>query len=298
MLEQPPPPTRYSRSHRTVAFWLIGAGIVIFLATSGFVWTAVWDTLWPIALIAVGVDLITNGQQRRRVVVGALLGAAILVPLISGAQLVSRERGVVSVQPGTDSPRAVPLGEVQRIRANISQTAGNLSIRAANAGENAVRITEGRANVRYSSESNVGQLEIDSSGWSAGNMALELTPRVPFELAVDVTGGSADPIDLRNVSLANLQLSATGGNAKVRLPGQGAFDVTIDNIAGNVDITVPSSLAARIEVDDSFGNIDVDARFRAQDNGYITDGYSENADNRATIRVDAAGGNVTIRTDD
>lgn len=297
MVEQTPP-TRHIRSRRNVAFLLIGAGVIIFLANTGVLGSAIWDALWPIALIAVGVDLITAGEQRRRVVVGALLGAAVLVPLISGAQLFGRESGAVSVQPGADAPRAVALGEVKRIRANISQTAGNLSIRAADDGADAVRIIDGRASVRYTPNGDVGQLKIDSSGWSEGNMALELTPRVPFELTVDVTSGSADPIDLRDVPLAALQLSVTGGNANVRLPGQGAFDVAINNIAGNVEITVPASLAARIEVADNFGNVEVDQRFRAQGNGYITDDYSDTAANRATIRVDAAGGNVSIRSDD
>ena len=89
--------------------------------------SALWDVLWPVALIAFGIDLITEGRQRRRIIRGSVIGLLVLGPLVTGAEWIERGR-----QPlvGNAPPPLVALGDVDRVEATVKLTAGNLRLEA------------------------------------------------------------------------------------------------------------------------------------------------------------------------
>lgn len=286
------PVQRSPRSRRNLALLLIGAGIIIFLSNTGVIGSAAWDVLWPLALVAVGIDLITSGQQRRRVVLGALIGAVVLIPLVSGARLLAPNDGPA---PSELVESRIELTDVQRVQADISQTAGNLSIRPLPEDSPDLALLEEGGELQFSRNGQVGQLRLDTAAWSGGDIDLQLTRRLPLELILSITAGNAEPIDLRDVQIQRLNLSVGGGNAEVRLPAQGVYEVNIDSVAGNVEIEVPSDVATRIQAESGFANIDVTDRFQQQNGVYVSEDYNENAPNRVNIVVTASAGNIEIR---
>jgi|GEM_PF-3799738 len=282
------------RSNRTLALVLVAIGILVLLNNVGLFSSALSAVLWPVGMIAVGVDLATAGQYRRRVVLGALVALAIFTPLVSGARFVERQRGTVQSDAGSE---LITLDEIESVRGEIGHTAGNINIRALQGDSDAVAQLNdgGRGSLDVFKRGSVGVLTLESSGWQAGNLDLQLTPRLPLDLQIDVGGGNAQPLDFSDLQLQRLDLSIKAGNAEVILPEQGVMEVTIDSRAGNVALEIPDDLAVRIEADAAFGKIDVDDDFIQQNGVYFSEDYEEDAPNRATIRIDVTAGNITIR---
>lgn len=277
---------------------LVGLGLLILTAKAGPFGSALWSVAWPIVLIAFGIDLITEGRQRRRIGVAALLGMVVLGPVVGGARFVD------SAGPGADGPRQagmqpeLVLRDVDRLRAQITQTAGTLSIRAlSQSSENVASVgRDGQIN-SYTTEDRTGVLEVAPGGsWHGGDLDLRLTRRVPLDLTVDVAAGSAEPLDFEDLQLEKLNLTVRAGQAEIKLPERGVIDVTINGGIGNVEIEVPDELAARIELASSIGDAEYDEdRFQNQDGVLLSQGYSEDAPNRVTIHVTNSAGNIEIK---
>lgn len=283
------------RSRRGIALVLIGIGVAWLIGQTGVLHAALWSVLVPLLMLAVGIDLITAGGYRRRVITGALLAALVLVPLAMAAEWFGTPEEPPRMEQAASGP--IVLGarnDVERVRAEISQTAGNVTVRALGADSTDVaRLAQGIDGAEFDVDDGVGELNIDTGGWE-GNIDLQVARDVPLDLSIDVDAGNADPIDLSETRLNTLDLRANAGNARVQLPAEGAMDVSIDARFGNVTIDVPRDLPATIVADARLGNIKLPERFRRQGDEYRTDGYNEDAANRVTIKVSASGGNITV----
>jgi hypothetical protein len=84
MSDYPEPGERRPRRHPPSLFWplvFIGAGVILLLSTLGYVpwqsWNVLWR-LWPLLLVALGVDLLIG----RRSVLGAIVSGLVLLLLI------------------------------------------------------------------------------------------------------------------------------------------------------------------------------------------------------------------------
>ncbi|HEX6288148.1 MAG TPA: hypothetical protein VFZ66_03110 [Herpetosiphonaceae bacterium] len=286
----PAPP---KQSRRIVALLLIGAGAVIGLSSSGVFSSAAWSVLWPLALIGVGLDLVTEGRQRRRIVVGALIAALICIPIVSAARWFGGEHVDVAEER---VEQALPSFEgIDRLRATIALTAGKLSIRDHSDEDQVVTGAAGAIN-SYSKEGRTGVLDLGTNDWRSRDLDLRFKRDLPLDLTIDLHAGDASPLDFEDLKLERLNLMINGGgDAEIKLPNEGLIEVDIASTAGNVAIDVPDDLAARIEVPSSWSHIDLDDRFEQQDDAYVSEDYNPDAPNRVTIRVDATAGNVRIR---
>ena len=282
------------RSNKTIALLLIIAGVVIFLSNSGPLGLVIWHVVFPIALVGVGLDLVTEGRERRRIGIAALVATVVFAPLIGGARLVepdrSRDRAARSErnQIGT-------IGNSERVQAHINLTAGDLSVEALDGESDAIAALDGEGEPERHLERNgeTAVLRIDKP--LAGDIDLQLTQRIPVELNIVMGVGSIEPLDLETIQLTKLVLQLTTGDVDLKLPGQGVMDVDISNGLGDVEVEIPEDLAVRIEAESDVGNIEVDDRFQLVDGVYVTDNYSEDAENRATIRISKTAGNIEIR---
>lgn len=283
------------RSNRNIAVLLIIVGAAIFMANSGPLGTVIWSVGLPIALVGVGLDIVTEGRERRRIGIAALVATVALAPLIVGAQFVERERPRLTAS----EPRQNQLGtidNVELVQAHVELTAGNLTLEALDDESDAIVRLDGEGeherNVERNGETAVVRVE---HPLNVGDLDLQLTQRVPVELNIVMGSGNIEPLDLEDIRLAKLVLHQSYGNAEIMLPDQGVMDLDIQNGFGNVDIVIPEDLAVRIEAESSVGNIEVDDRFQLEDGVYVTANYSEDAPNRATIRISKTVGNIEIR---
>lgn len=272
---------------------LIVGGAIILLYNSGALGSILFSTLMPIVLIAFGFDLLTEGVQRRRAMIGALLAAVVLTPLMAVAHFVEPERP----RPISNSSRRDQIGNIEgidRVRAHVKLTAGQLSISSLSDGQDAVAALDSARSEEhtYRSDDRVGFFDVDRP--FADDLELSVTQRVPVDLEIEMGGGEA-ALDFEDIKLENLDVNLGTGRTEINLPDQGVMEINISGVAGEVELDVPDDLAARIEVSTQWSNVDVDDRFQLQDGAYVTEDYSDNAENRATIRVTTTAGNIVIR---
>jgi predicted membrane protein len=292
--EQTSSPVLPKRSNRNIAMLLIVAGAIILLYNSGALGSILFSTLMPIVLIAFGFDLLTDGVQRRRAITGALLASVVLTPFVAVAHLVAPERPR-SASNSSERDYIGTVEDIDQVRAHVRLTAGQLSIGGLSRGNREVVAfeSEGGQEPEFHRENRVAFLDINRP--VDDNLELEMTRDVPLDLTLELGAVDATPLDFEDIKLEKLDLTLGAGRAEITLPDEGVMDITISGVAGEVELEVPDDLAARIEVSASVGNIDVDDRFQLQDGVYVTEDYSDEAENRATIRVTTTAGNIVIR---
>lgn len=281
------------RSNKTMALLLIIAGAVIFLSNSGPLGFVIWHVVFPIALLGIGLDLVTEGRERRRIGIAALVATVVFAPLIGGAQFVERERSPERAS-GSSHNQIGTIENIERVQAHINLTAGDLSVEALDDESDAIAALDGEGEPERNVERNGETAVVRVDKPLAGDIDLQLTQRVPVELNIVMGVGSIEPLDLETIQLTKLVLQLTTGDVDLKLPGQGVMDVDISNELGDVDIEIPEGLAVQIEAESSIGNVEVDERFKLQNGVYVTDNYSEDAPNRATIRISKSLGNIEI----
>lgn len=294
-------------AYRPVAVWplvLIAGGVVLFAANFGWLrWDALWSVwyLWPLVVIAVGVDVLLRGQHRLLVVIGTLLvGAAIYAGTsgsLGGGALLGSEtisQGLegasrAQVKIGTGVTRLVVRGDP----ATDLLVAGTVTPLRGETIERSFEVVGGVARFTIDSESRFTTVPFGRGGvWE-----LTLSGRVPLTLDVDTGVGAAD-LDLSQAELERLDLDTGVGDTRVVLPARGRYAVGIDTGVGAVTVSVPRGLAARIEVSRGVGGVSVPSRFVPSGaDVYVSPDYAT-ARHRVDLRIDSGVGAVRIVDDD
>jgi hypothetical protein len=286
--------SRIRHSRRLIALLLISLGLVVLVSSSGIVDAAVWNVLWPLALIGVGFDLVTEGRQRRRVIAGTLLGALVCVPVVGMATLLGREQTAWQIEEGATVP---PIDGLERLQANIMLTSGQLSIRDMSDSDDEL-VDVGRDGLisSYTREGGIGTLDISGKSWTEQDLALRFPQDLPLDLTIVAVAANASPLDFEDLRLERLNLNVGTGDARITLPDEGRIDATITSaFGGKVEIQIPDDLPARIEVDASLSSVDIDERFRKDGDAYVSEDYSADDENHALVRIEGTAGNVKIR---
>jgi hypothetical protein len=238
-----PPPAPSSAPPRgrgapTWAYALIGVGVLMLLVNAG--WIRGFDVvallnLWPVALVAVGADLLTKGRYRVPVVIGAVVLGAIL--LFGGG---FGSRGTVVTARGEQLDQvAGRRGDVARVELVVRQQSG----------------TSISSNARRA--------------WDLG-----LTREVPVDLRVDAGVGDVR-FDLRDATLSRLDLNGGVGEIDVVLPARGGYVGTLDLGVGEAEVVLPRGVEARLTVSVGLGGADVQGDWVRDGREYWTPGYAQ-----------------------
>ncbi|MHB1133557.1 MAG: LiaI-LiaF-like domain-containing protein [Chloroflexota bacterium] len=323
MATQPLPfDERPARRHSIV--WptiLIGFGL-LFLAQNmglvgGNVWWGLWQ-LWPLLLVAVGIDLIFN-----RSLWGGLIGA--LLVLAVGAALVLGLRFTAeapyynlrvfdrSASASVVTERIVEeLGPTRQATVTLNHGFGSLQLgaTAANSGllvdaalprpehGQVVRSVDRqgeRATVTFRDRwngSTPAVLDGDEYNWN-----VQLSPLVATDLRVD-SGASSVNLDLRDLNVRSATLNTGAGSTTVFAPRAGQSSLNIKAGAAAIDVTVPEGTAARVTVKNGIGSTSVDQRrfptVGSSNNTYQSPNYATAA-NRVDITIESGVSSVTVR---
>ena len=251
---------------------LIAIGVLVLTVNLGVVsWAAVLDlwTLWPLLLIAIGVDLIARGRLRLFVV------AAVLV---LGALAWNGTLRVPGVALGPASPADVhsishPLAGADRAEVLLSPGVAELII-GSEAGADTVisgEIRTGRGErlveeASVSGGSAVVELRSENdrafSGFnrSQRRWELELNDQVPLDLTLD-SGVGRNLLDLRGLTLTSLRIDGGVGEVSVTLPETGGYSGRFNLGVGATTIRIPEGVAAAIQVDTGIGVVNVRGDF-------------------------------------
>jgi hypothetical protein len=269
------------------------------------VWGGLWR-LWPLALVAIGLDLLFG---RRRPWLSTLLVLLLLVASVgllfytgfgSGGKLnaydlnvhlLGDKSAVVDINFGTGDLT------VDGQAGSVDLATGSLEYYSDSGAPN-VRLDRNPDSTNLTIKSNegfhFGLFNIASA--RAPRWDIHLNPALPTTLKADLGVGNTN-LDLRDIKLLGLTVDGGAGNASVTFPAVTQPTVsTIDGGVGNLTLHIPKGTEARITVDSGIGNVHVDNRFIKQSSDpdvYITAGYDATP-NRLDLRVDAGVGNIEI----
>jgi hypothetical protein len=284
---------------------LIGLGVIFLLNTMGVLAWSVWEVvfrLWPILLIAAGLEIILN----RFSAWGSLLALVLTVAILAGVLwLLRSDIGTGQVVTAEEIRQA--LGNATRARVVIEPGVGSLHIEAlpesANLAEGIIHVQrKQRVRRDFAVAGNTATFSVRGEGETFGpfigwsdrpSWDLGLAPEVPLELEVGMGVGRAD-IDLTGLTVSNLKVSMGVGQTIVTLPDEGRFQAKIEGAIGETVVVIPAEMAARIHVNTGLAARGLPASFQRQDDVYTSPGYAS-ADNRVDLEVSQAIGQVTIR---
>ncbi len=285
---------------------LIGLGIILLLNNLGILEWSVWEVilrLWPVLLIAWGLDLIIG----RRSIWGSLLALVLIVALLAGALwLFGSGIGTGRVVDAEEIRQA--LDGATQAEIVIAPAIGTLHVEAlpesANLVEGAIHLGNGeRATPEFAAKGETATFTLRSEGVAFGPFVgswddqrgwdLGLNPDVSLQLEISLGVGKSD-VDLTGLTVSDLEVTMGVGQTTVTLPDEGRFRAEIDGAIGQTIVVIPAGLAARIHVDTGLAGRQLPDGYQRHGDVYTSPGY-ESADNRVDLEVSQAIGNIAIR---
>jgi len=282
---------------------LIAAGVLLLLSRIGvFDWSLALGVLelWPLLLIAIGVDILTHGRYRLIVVIATVAIGALLwrapgwVPGVAG--------------PAETRSIAYALEDASAAEIELHHGVGRLSLDALPEGDSQVvagTIATGRGeslDASYRIDGDVAEVEIASEqrgpsfniDGSRRSWDLDLTREVPIDLTID-TGVGESELRLRDVRLSDFDLDAGVGEVRVTLPTVGGYSGEIDAGVGTVHLRIPRSVEVRMQVETGLGGVDVRGTWTRENDRYLSSGWQDAAPSeRVELRISGGVGEITV----
>jgi len=299
---------------------LIGAGVVLLLSNLGYLpwqsWNVLWR-LWPLLLVAVGIDLLIGGRS----VVGTIVSALIILILIGGGvaiALFAQNTPMLTqwTQPAEWRTEHVeyPLAGIERATVSIDWSSLPAQLSALRDSPNLmeadiayrgrlisdVDVRGSRADVRLHSRFSWPWFGLPDLGNRAGRRwDVALSPDALLNLTLD--GGSGPcRFDLIGLQISGLVLDGGSGPIELILPSDSTFEAEIDGGSGPISIVLPGSVGAQVVLDSGSGPFDPDERFRLQrgrrrGDGVWQTGNYPTAEHTVSLEIDQGSGPISIR---
>jgi len=286
---------------------LIGLGAVILLGNFNVLAGGVWRNLlrlWPVLLIAMGLDILVG----RRSTWGSL-AALVLVLAVAGGALWLAAQGFEAGRSGVPEEIRQPLREAEEAQILIDPAVATLHVSALSAPGNLVEgVVYLQRNERLHREFEVEDgtaaftLETQGAdqvwipfvgGWDRRLWELELHPDVPLTLTLQLGAGEF-VVDLRGLTMSDLQMDMGLGRTEVTLPQEGQFQGSIEGAIGETVIYVSPDTAAQLRFDTGLTSRQVPDDYQCQEDVCTSPGYS-GAEERIELDVSQAIGSLSIR---
>jgi hypothetical protein len=282
---------------------LVVIGIVLLLNNLGWTAISVWDLLrlWPILLIAGGLELLI-GQRSR---LGSVLVLLVMLGMLAGGlwllgswwPLSSAERTEVSEPLGgaTNAEIEVDFG-VGTLAMGSMPESGDLvqGTVELHRGEQLVREASTAGNTAYVALRSKGNWSVPVFGWEGDKRwVLQINRDVPVKLTTSAGVGDVS-LDLKSLRLSELGLDMGIGRATVLLPARGDLDARIETGIGELIVKVPQGAGVRVQASTGLGNVSVPTGYRRQDDAYVSSGYAS-ADSRIDLVLEAGIGRILVQ---
>jgi hypothetical protein len=287
---------------------LIGLGVVFLLNNVGVLEWSVWEVilrLWPILLVAAGLDLLLG----RRSIWGSLLALVLTATIVAGVLWLVGS-GIISGPASPAEEISQSLGDATQARVVIAPAVGTLRVGSLPESNDLVagtirpisgervardfRVEGETAILTLQSEGTFTAFSPFAGGWGdQRGWDLELNPDVPLQLEISLGVGESRA-DLTSMQVSDLNVSMGVGQTTVILPAEGRFQARIDGAIGQTVVLIPAGLEARVQIDTGIAGSQLPGNYRRQDDVYTSPGYA-GADNRVDLEVSQAIGNISIR---
>ncbi len=284
---------------------LIGLGAIFLLNNLGILTWSVWDLvfrLWPLILIAIGLDLLVGGRS----VWGSLLALVLILAVFIGGVFLMGIQFEAAIPAGEIRQ---PLGGLTEAEVAIGPAVGLFRVVALEEGsgdlvQGEVRLGRGESlRSDFDRERDPARFTLKSSGFAwfptsgmwgtkTATWDLSLNPDVPLSLDLSLGVGMLE-INLGELILTDLDVSLGIGKSTITLPGEGSFKAKIDGAIGQTIVVIPRGMAARILVSTGLGTSQMPAGYSRQGDYYISPGYGT-AENRVDLEIGQAIGLIQV----
>jgi len=282
--------------------FMIGLGLVFQLSNLGVIGWGTWDVLWrlwPILLVAVGLEIIIG---RRNLWLSIL--SVILILVVLGGVVWFIGPGPVSGESLVGNRVDQSLGDIQQAEIIISPAIGELNVVAMKDPSVLIRgeISTGKNQQVYTDyeiSGMTGYFEINSLsaiyfpssvGW---NWDLSLTDALPLDVELNMGAGDLNA-DFSNLTLTGLDVNQGVGEVTVVLPAQGSYSVDISQAIGSMVVEIPQSVGVRIEFSKAISSLSMPAGFDQRGDFYYSTNY-DGADNKVEIEISQAIGSILLQ---
>ena len=281
---------RYRKSGIVGPLILIGLGIVFLLGYLGIITTTMWDviiSLWPLLLIAVGLDLIIG----RRSVWGTLFVLIIVLAVFVGGVYVLETGAHSPVQDGEQI--RIPSAGVSKAMVQLKPAAGYLRVSAERAagedlvsgyvrpfsGEHVTQTVQLQADPASVSLQSEGAIIMPALGrWSTQpSWDFTLHPTLVIDLNTDIGLGKTE-LDLTNQEIESFTTSMGLGQTVIRLPRSGQFRGDIKGGMGDLLVIIPEGLDVRYRASVGLGYVDSPAGYTRAGDYYESLDYDQGED--------------------
>ena len=285
---------------------LISLGIILLLNNYELLDINVWSmllSLWPIFLIAIGIDIIVS---RSRSVWANLLGLMLVLVILFGSMGVM---GMLVVDESAVSGDQIvqPLNGATSADVLIEPGAGDLTVAEHQKEdiliEGTVPKSESGITVsqKYSVLGEIGRYIIKASGvtvYPSGDSGrwdwdLYINNEVPTKLGISQGVGMA-VLDLRELAVSDLNASVSIGKLDLYVPASENMKANVEVAIGQIVITIPGGVGVKISTDTGLTIVQVPDGYIKGDEIYTSPNY-DNSEYRVDIQVDLAIGNLVIR---
>lgn len=279
---------------------LIGAGGLLLLNNFGprtiVTWTKILP-LWPLILIAFGIDLLFQSRTWW----GTMTSILLVVILVGGAVWWIGFQG--AVPSGAAYPLERPLSpEINNAEIQYSLGAGQLIVGDVSAPDvlaagtafpekpdQEYSATESTAS--YSLKMDFPTFYPNMTQWEMG-----ITPEIPVSLTVDNGAGELF-LALEGLALESLQVEQGVGDIVIRLPKEMEGDVSVDQAVGRIQILVSEDTGIRVHFEKALSRLDVPDGYQLQGNTYTSPGF-EGEQEKINIHVEQAVGIIKVQIAD
>lgn len=280
---------------------LMGFGLLLFLINTGQVPLTLWEALgrlWPLALVAIGIDLLIP----RRSILGSLATAAvILVVVLAGTWIAMPTTGVVQAGEG-ETVAVASSGETEAVIQLVPAT-GRLTVeemvpaKALLAGTIQVP-SPGSVSTTTKTEGGVARATIRTAGSFTLPINWGVTERWDLQvsgepkLTLETDMGAGDTVvDARGMDLLSFNGSTGVGRIEIYVP-EGTTRVDLSTGVGELVVHVPKGVPVRLRGSWALGGVDFPDGYYKVNETYLSPDFTEPG--HIEINVSLAVGSIRI----
>jgi hypothetical protein len=237
-----------------------GLGVIFLLSNLGYMAFTAWDSilrLWPIILVAVGLDIIIGRRRPWSAAIGILAGAVItggiFWVIINSSFSTAYQTQTVSFN----------LDQAQTVQGTISLPVGKLSLSGGAEGNTLlsgnVKMSSGENFIKnFSGSGSSTAFDLQSQGFSSfvpfsTNSGQEdwkvlLNPSPTYAFEVKMAVGESN-LDLSGLKVSDFTMQTAVGKTVVTLPAKGPFTGRIETAVGETLIYLPKGAPVRVHFD-------------------------------------------------
>ncbi len=292
----------YRREGWIGATLVIALGVVFLLSNLGFLALSVWQVLirlWPLFLVAAGLDLLVG----RRSWIGSVLGLILILAILVGSLWVMGG-GIVSVRNFPTSQLEQALEGAVQVNVEIHQDAGALNIGpleeigillvgSGPVGEG-LKFTkdfqnqDGKASLVLRGSGALGPF-VNTNQFTYN---YQLNSAIPIDLEVNQGAGEVN-LNLFETNITALDVDQAVGQTTVILPATVSLSGNISGAIGQISIIVPENVGLKVVAGTAL--VTVDAPFDFQKTGDVyTSANFDQATTKIELQVNLAIGSVNI----